>query len=182
LLNDSRVGIHGALDRAFDVVYGELRRLAQQQLRNEKAGHTLPATALVHEAYLKLLGNPAADWSGRAQFFGIASRAMRQVLVDHARRRYAKKRGGEQHRTTLEDRHAAQKMSPEELLALDAAMDRLARINDRLRQIVEYKFFCGFEDPEIAGLLGVSQRTVERDWAKARAWLYKEIYSGSVDR
>jgi RNA polymerase sigma factor (TIGR02999 family) len=182
LLESLRDGDRGALDRAFVIVYRELRRLAQGQLRKEHPGHTLAATALVHEAYLKLVGNPAVQWGGRSHFFSIASRAMRQVLVDHARRRHAHKRGGEQHRTTLDDRHVADQMDPEELLALDSAMDRLAAINDRLRQIVEYRFFCGLDDAEIAQLVGVSPRTVERDWAKARAWLYQEIYPSAPKR
>jgi RNA polymerase sigma factor (TIGR02999 family) len=176
LLAEYRDGNGEALDRAFAVVYAELRRLARAQLRNERKGYTLEATGLVHEAYLRLLGNRVEEWHGRAHFFGIAGRAMRQILVERARRRRAQKRGGEQHKTTLDDRHAAPQMNADELLALDAALDRLAVIDERLRQVVELRFFCGLEDQEIASLFGVSGRTVERDWAKARAWLYRELY------
>ncbi|MGH9628459.1 MAG: sigma-70 family RNA polymerase sigma factor [Bryobacteraceae bacterium] len=181
LLDNFRDGNRGALDEAFAIVYGELRRLAQQHLGNEKPGHTLVATALVHEAYLKLLGNPLHDWHGRAHFFSVASRAMRQILVEYARRRTARKRGGEQHRTTLQDQFPAADMNAEELLALNEGLDRLAGIDDRLRVIVEYRFFGGLTDVEIAELLGVSTRTIERDWVRARAWLYKELYPENPD-
>lgn len=176
LLDEFRDGNRGALDGAFAIVYRELRKLAQQQLRNEKPGHTLVATALVHEAYLKLLGNPPGEWHGRGHFFGLAARAMRQILIDYARRRKAQKRGGTDVETTLPDNHAAGQIDIDELLALDSALDRLQTIDERLRTVVEYRFFCGLDERQIAELLGVSERTIERDWTKARAWLYKELY------
>ena len=176
LFDEFRDGNYAALDKAFGVVYGELRKLAQRQLANEKAGHTLAATALVHEAYLKLLGNPVDEWHGRGHFFSVAARAMRQILVEYARRRHAQKRGGEQHRTTLDERLAVADMNVEDLLALDTALNALGQIDERLRTVVEYRFYCGLDDGEIAQILGVSQRTVERDWAKARAWLYRQLY------
>jgi RNA polymerase sigma factor (TIGR02999 family) len=179
LLDEYRDGNYEALDGAFALVYAELRKLARGQLRNERLGHTLEATGLVHEAYLRLVGNRFEEWHGRAHFFGIAARAMRQILVEHARKRRAQKRGGEQHRTTLDDRHAASQMDADELLALDTALERLSAVDDRLRQVVELRFFCGLEDREIAALFGVSYRTIERDWAKARAWLYRELYPNS---
>lgn len=179
LLDEFRGNQHESTDRVFALVYGELRKLARQQLRHEKAGHTLVATALVHEAFVKLLGNPVNEWHGRGHFFSVAARAMRQILVEYARRRQAQKRGGQQHRTTLDDRYAAAAMDPEELLALDTALERLGELDDRLGKVVEYRFYCGLDDGEIAELLGISQRTVERDWVKARAWLYRELYRGS---
>ena len=176
LLDECRDGNYEALDQAFAVVYAELRKLAYRQLRNERRGHTLEATGLVHEAYLRLVGNPVETWHGRAHFFGVAARAMRQILVEHARKRRARKRGGEQCKTELDDRHAACQMDPDEVLALDGALGRLAGMDRRLAQIVELKFFGGIADREIAAMYGVSERTVERDWAKARAWLYRELY------
>jgi RNA polymerase sigma factor (TIGR02999 family) len=176
LLDDLREGKQGSFDRAFEIVYKELRRLAQQQLGSEKPGHTLLPTALVHEAYIKLVGSPAKEWHGRAHFFGVAARAMRQVLVEHARKRLAGKRGGGCERTVLAEWHAVSEMDPEELLALDAALDRLEKVDGRLREVVECRFYLGLDEEEVARLLGVSTRTVERNWRVARAWLYKEIY------
>lgn len=167
-------GDRGAFDRLFPLVYAELRALAGRQLRGEAVGHTLQATALVHEAYLKLaLPDGAAAWSDRAHFFGIASRAMRQVLVDHARRRRADRRGGGWARTTLSGKPLALDTDPEELLALDAALEGL---EPRQREIVEMRFFGGMTEEEVAAVLGVSDRTVRREWVKARAWLYDALY------
>lgn len=176
LLEDFHAGDTQAFDRAFAIVYAELRRLAQSRLRRERDGHTLPATALVHEAYLKLVGHPSREWQGRAHFFGAAACAIRQVLVEHARRRLAAKRGGGLARTTLDERCAAAGVEAEELLCLNDALDRLGALDPRLKTVVEYRYFCGLEEQEIACLLEVSPRTVERDWVKARAWLYKELY------
>ncbi|MET0397754.1 MAG: sigma-70 family RNA polymerase sigma factor [Longimicrobiaceae bacterium] len=174
LLRAAGDGDRGAFDRLFPLVYAELRALADRQLRGEAVGHTLQATALVHEAYLKLAApDGAAAWSDRAHFFGIASRAMRQVLVDHARRRRADKRGGAWARTTLSDKPLALDTDPEELLALDAALEGL---EPRQREIVEMRFFGGMTEEEVAAALGVSDRTVRREWVKARAWLYDALY------
>ena len=174
LLRAAGDGDRDAFDRLFPLVYAELRALADRQLRGEAVGHTLQATALVHEAYLKLAApDGAAAWSDRAHFFGIASRAMRQVLVDHARRRRADKRGGAWARTTLSDKPLALDTDPEELLALDAALEGL---EPRQREIVEMRFFGGMTEEEVAAVLGVSDRTVRREWVKARAWLYAALY------
>ena len=177
LLRAAGDGDRAAFDRLFPLVYAELRAMAERQLRGEAPGHTLQATALVHEAYLKLaVPDGAAAWSDRAHFFGIASRAMRQVLVDHARRRRAHKRGGAWSRTTLSGKPLSLDTDPEELLALDAALEGL---EPRQREIVEMRFFGGMTEEEVARVLGVSDRTVRREWVKARAWLYDALYPGA---
>jgi RNA polymerase sigma factor (TIGR02999 family) len=172
LLQAVRGGDSQALDRLVPLVYEELRSLAKRQLYGEQPGHTLHATALVHEAYLKLAGSgmPASD---RAHFLAIAARAMRQVLVDHARRRKAVKRGGDMVCTTLTDSGGQVEFRPDELIALDEALEQL---DPRQRQVVEFRFFAGMEEKEIADVLGVSDRTVRREWVKARAWLYRAMY------
>jgi RNA polymerase sigma factor (TIGR02999 family) len=176
LLLEAQSGDRAALNRLLPLVYEELRRVAQRQMRRERPGHTLLTTGLVHEAYLKLVDEAEVEWQGRAHFFGIAARAMRQILVDHARRRGAEKRGGQWRRTTLADERLGLGVPMEELLALDVALDRLDALDSRLREVVEYRFFAGMSEEEIGEVLGVSTRTVRRDWVKARAWLYKELY------
>lgn len=173
LLQAARGGERRALDRLLPLVYDELRGLAERQLSRERAGHTLGATGLVHEAYVKLAAGGTGDASDRAHFLAIAARAMRQVLVDYARRRMAVKRGGGWERTTLGAGQAAVEFNLEEMLALDRALDEL---EPRQREIVEYRFFAGLEEHEIATVLGISERTVRRDWVKARAWLYRSLY------
>jgi RNA polymerase sigma factor (TIGR02999 family) len=176
LLNRARDGDPGAFDRLLPLIYDELRAIARRQLRREQIGHTLQPTALVHDAYLKLVDQTGVEWRDRAHFFSIAARAMRQVLIDYARRRGAEKRGGGVVRTTLSNQELALEVPLEELLALDDALDRLAEVNERLRQVVEFRFFGGMAEEEIAEVLGVSTRTVQRDWLRARAWLYAELY------
>jgi RNA polymerase sigma factor (TIGR02999 family) len=176
LLHRAHAGDAAALERLFPLVYDELRATAGRALAREQAGHTLHATDLVHEAYFKLAGG-ALSVQDRAHFYGVAARAMRQVLVEHARRRLADKRGGGVVHVTLGDRDApAFGGRDEELLALDEALERLGAERPRLRALVEHRFFGGLSEKEIAALLGVSERTVQRDWAHARAWLYKELY------
>jgi RNA polymerase sigma factor (TIGR02999 family) len=171
LLQAAREGTPGALDRLVPMVYDDLRRVAQRQLGYEQAERTLNPTALVHEAYFKLARGGALVATDRAHFLAIAARAMRQVLVDQARERKAAKRGGgEWDRTTLTDGAWAADFRPDELLALEEALQEL---EPRQRQVVEFRFFGGMEDQEIATVLGVSERTVHRDWVKARAWLYR---------
>lgn len=174
LLADLRGGDARAHDELYPLVYGELRRVAQRVLAGERAGHTLQATALVNEAYLKLAQAGGAE--NRLHFIRIAARAMRQVLVDHARRKLAEKRGGDVVHTVVDDKPIGLDARPEELMALDQALERLEEQDPRLRQIVEYRFFGGLTETEMAELLGVTTRTVQRDWAKARAWLYRELY------
>jgi len=134
----------------------------------------------VHELYLKLVDQAQIDWHGRAHFFTIAARAMRQILVDHARKRNAKKRGGDRQRTTLVEHLLASEAKWDDVIALDDALDQLDAVDSRLRQVVEYRFFGGMTEKEIAGVLNVSTRTVQRDWAKARAWLYDVLYAGGA--
>jgi RNA polymerase sigma factor (TIGR02999 family) len=172
LLQAARGGERAALERLVPLVYEDLRRLARSQLGREHGERTLNATALVHEAYLKL-GRSALAAEDRAHFLAIAARAMRQVLVDHARERKAAKRGGGGwERTTLTDGAWVGTFEPDEMLALERALEAL---DPRQRQVVEFRFFGGMEDQEIATVLGVSERTVHRDWVKARAWLYRHF-------
>ena len=172
LLSRVRAGDRDALERLFTLVYDELRRLAEGQLRREAVGHTLQPTALVHEVFLRFADAevPAAD---RRHFIGIAARAMRQVLVDHARKHVAAKRGGGRVRTTLAGEELALELDPVEMLDLDRALESL---DERQRRVVELRFFAGLEEREIGEVLGVTERTVRRDWVKARAWLYAALY------
>ncbi|MCL7978608.1 MAG: ECF-type sigma factor [marine benthic group bacterium] len=180
LLHGARAGDPDALSKAYELIYAELRGIAASRLQREKAGHTLQPTALVNEAYMKLAGSPANDLEDRRHFIGIAARAMRQVLVDHARRRDAAKRGDGVSPATLTGRVIpagdTSGPDPEELLALDAALDRLDEREPRLRRVVELRYFGGLNDSEIGALLGVTRRTVQRDWTRARAWLHAELY------
>jgi RNA polymerase sigma factor (TIGR02999 family) len=155
------------------LVYEDLRRVAHRQLDREGGGHTLQTTALIHEAYLKLAGGGSVNATSRAHFLAIAARAMRQVLVDYARRRKAAKRGGGVISVTLGDQPQPVDASAEDLLALDEALQQL---DPRQRQVIECRFFGGMEEADIAAVLGVSERTVRRDWVKARAWLYQSLY------
>lgn len=156
-------------------VYDELRRLARHYLRREPRGQSLQATALVHEAYLRLLKDEDLSFQNRAHFFGIAARSMRQILVERARARDASKRGGERHRITLDERVAAEGPRDVDLLALDEALGRLAAIDAQQARIVELRFFGGLTNEEAAEALGVSPATIKRAWAVARAWLFREL-------
>lgn len=149
--------------------------MASRHLRSVDGTATLSTTELVHESYLKLQGTSSTDWAGRAHFFGAASRAMRQVLVDFARRRGAIKRGGAVTRVSLGEDDAVLQLELDEILALDEALDRLGAVDERLRQIVELRFFGGFSQREVSELLGVTPRTVERNWLKARLFLLREL-------
>jgi len=173
LLGALRRGEAGALDRLLPVVYDTLRGLARRQLAREHGPRTLDATGLVHEAYLKLSAGGAVDAANRAHFLGVAARAMRQVLVEHARRRNAARRGGDWISTTLTEGLRGAEFDPTELIALNDALDQL---EPRQRQVVECRFFAGMEEHEIATALGLTERTVRRDWVKARAWLYRSLY------
>jgi RNA polymerase sigma factor (TIGR02999 family) len=173
LLQAAGQGESDALERLLPLVYEDLRRLARRQLGYEYVERTLNPTALVHESYLKL-GRAAMAAHDRAHFLAIAARAMRQVLVDRARDRKAAKRGGGVwERTTLTDGAWVGEFDPNDMLALDDALEKL---EPRQRQVVECRFFGGMEEREIAAALGVSERTVHRDWIKARAWLYRYCY------
>jgi RNA polymerase sigma-70 factor (ECF subfamily) len=167
-----------ALDALMPLVYEELRRLAQHYLGREKAGHTLSSTALVHEAYLRLVTQKEVTWQNRAHFFGVASRMMRRILVDHARRHAYAKRGGGAMTLSLDEALAAGKPREMDLVALDDALDTLAKLDERQSRMVELRFFGGLSIEETSEVLGVSAPTVKREWATARAWLYREISRG----
>ena len=175
LLHAAREGQADAMALLIDRVYLELREIAGGYLRHERAGHTLETTALVHEAYFKLVEGRQLHWEDRAHFFGAAARAMRQVLIDYARARNAQKRGGDWRRTTLSGNDPGFSLPLADLLSLNELLDRLDKKNQRLRQIVEMRFFGGMTEDEISAVLDVTPRTVQRDWAKARAWLYNEL-------
>lgn len=168
-------GQPGAFDELMPMVYEDLRRIARRQLRRNQPSHTLDTTGLVHEAYLKLVDQNKAGWRDRGHFFAISSRAMRQILVDFARRRLAAKRGGGQRPASLDENQIAIVEQADWLVALDDALARLAEIDERLPRIVECRFFAGLTEQETAQALDVSLRTVQRDWMRARAWLRTEM-------
>lgn len=158
-------------DELFHLVYDDLRRLARHHLRRERSGHTLNTTALVHESYLKLVDPEGSSWQDRAHFLAVASKAMRHILIDYARRRSAQKRGGDQHRVTLDERLLAVESQAHTLLALDQALTKLSEKDARLGQVVECRYFGGMTVEETAAAVGVSVRTVHRDWERAKAYL-----------
>jgi RNA polymerase sigma factor (TIGR02999 family) len=170
-----RDGQPGALDRLIPLVYDELRRQARRQLRRERVGHTLQPTALVHEAFLRLAGQSQAQWQNRRQFFAVASRVMRRVLVDQARARAASKRGDGLTRVALDDAVATGASPDVDVLALDQALDRLEQLDPRQARVVELRYFGGMSAAEAADAVGLSLATVNRDWAMARAWLFREL-------
>jgi RNA polymerase sigma factor (TIGR02999 family) len=166
-------------DEAFEdllpIVYDELRRIAHNQLRGERDDHTLRTTELVHEAYFKLVDHDSVDWTNRQHFFAVAARAMRQVLIDHARQKTAEKRGGTAPEVPLGEVTLPQEKGPGELIALDDALDRLAHHDERTAKVVECRFFGSYTIQETADVLGISRATVKRDWRAARAWLNREL-------
>lgn len=170
----ARDGDPSAFAQAFAAAYEELRRLARRQLRSLRPGDTLATTALVNEAFLKLVRRPVGC-ADHAHFFALAARAMRQILVDYARERHSQKRGGDRRRTTLEDGAIAVEALVDEMLAIDVALTRLESVDERLARLVEWRFFGGMTEEEIAKAEGVAVRTVRRDWQKARAFLYREL-------
>lgn len=175
ILSQMEGGDPEALDRLLPLVYDDLKTIARRLMRSEREGHTLNPTAVVHEAYMKLSGLERIDWQGRAHFFGVAASAMRRILVSYARSRNAAKRGGGEAAVTLDDRVAAARERPGELLDLDEALERLADIAPRQVRVVECRFFAGMDLDATAVALGVSNATVRRDWTRARAWLNREL-------
>ena len=169
-------GDQAALDELLPLVYDELRRQARRFMRAQPEGHTLQTTALVHEAYLRLIGQSSVEWQGRAHFFGVAAKAMRSILVDHARARSAAKRGGSAGAITLDDAGGiAGPQASVDVLALDEALGRLAELDSRKSRLVELRYFGGLGIDEAAAVLGISPATVKREWTTARAWLRREL-------
>jgi RNA polymerase sigma factor (TIGR02999 family) len=175
LLLEWKRGDPAALDRLLPVVYAELRRIASRRLRRERSGHTLQPTALVHEAYLRLVQAPEVDWRDRAHFFAVAARVMRQVLVDHARTRDAAKRGGGAHKVAIEEVAEPRVSVDVDLLALDQALGRLTDLDPEQARVVELRYFGGLTIEETAEVMNVSPATVKRDWTLAKAWLRREL-------
>ena len=171
-------GDRDAFDRVVDLLYDDLRAIAHRHLRSERPDHTLTTTALVHEAYVELSARTGPVWQGRPQFFALLSRVMRHVLIDYARRRNADKRGGGELCVPLDANTSGAATELVELLALDAALEQLEVRDERLARIVECRFFGGMPEAEVAEALGVSTRTVERDWQRARAYLYTMLSPG----
>lgn len=178
LLQAARDGDRDAFDALFPRVYATLRRIAGARMRAERPDHTLAPTALVHEAYLKLVGLERIQWQNRAQFYAIAAQAMRQILVDHVLARRARKRGGERVRVTLDEAMRVTGPRPQEVLALEHALARMEREDERRAKVVVCRFYGGMEVAETAEALGISEATVKRDWTAARAWLNRELSGG----
>jgi RNA polymerase sigma factor (TIGR02999 family) len=180
LLHRLQGGDEDALDDLMPVVYEELRRIARRHLRGQAPGHTLQTTALVHEAFLRLARGRESGWTDRVHFYAVAATAMRQVLVDHARRRGASKRGGDHERVVLATGDLGIDAQAELMVEIDDALRKLSALDPRLTRVVECRFFAGMSEPETAAALGVTDRTVRRDWVKARAWLHREL-DGTTD-
>ncbi len=175
LLARWRSGERQALDMLMPIVYDELRKLARHYVERERPGHTLQTTALVHEAYVRLVGQSPPEWKCRAHFYGVAARLMRQILVDHARANQAEKRGGGMPKITLAADVAGSYGNDIDVLALDKALHNLAQLNPQQGQIVELRFFSGLTIEDTSEVLGISPASVKRSWTAARAWLYREI-------
>jgi RNA polymerase sigma factor (TIGR02999 family) len=179
LLRRLSAGDKSALNQLMPLVYAELHRLASSYMRRERAGHTLQTTALVHEAYLQLVGQEKAHWENRTQFFAVAAQLMRRILVDHARTHHAAKRGGNLPRLSLDEAIVMARERGADLLAIDELLQRLAAIDPQQARIVELRFFAGLSVEETAHALSISDRTVKRDWAMAKAWLQRELQRSS---
>jgi RNA polymerase sigma-70 factor, ECF subfamily len=175
LLSALTNGEDGAAAKLIPVVYDELRRLAGSYMRRERVDHTLQATALVNEAYLKLIEQRAVNWQSRAHFFGVAAQLMRRILIDYARGHTREKRGGEQKKVSLDEVFLFSEQQADELLAVDDSLNLLAKMDPRQARVVELRFFAGLSVEEAAEALGVSPKTVKRDWSVAKAWLYADL-------
>ena len=163
------------------LVYDELRRIASGYMKRERSGHTLQTTAIVNEAYVRLVGQKAVQWRDRTHFFAVAASVMRHLLVDHARARRRIRRGAGAHRISLDEVAIVSVQKSEEVLALDAALNKLDEIDPRKVKIVELRYFSGLSAKETADALDVSEITVKREWLKAKAWLYRELTQGTID-
>lgn len=184
LLADMRAGHEGARERFVDAVYYELKRMARQHLRGERPGHSVQASALVNELYVRMIGREGAAWENRAHFFSVAASNMRRILIDRARTRKTGKRGGHLNRVDLDENlnvtGDAGDAEAEKLIALDDALTELARMDERQSRIVELRFFAGLTAEATAEAMGLSRRTVMREWAMARAWLYSRIHDSAA--
>jgi RNA polymerase sigma-70 factor (ECF subfamily) len=175
IVNRMVAGNREASEQLFALLYDDFRKLAGMYLKKERPGHTLQPTALVHEAYLKLIDQTRVEWHGRTHFFAVGAQAMRRILVDHARRRKRLKHGGGRFRISLKEGLALSPKRDEDLLAVDEALERLTAVDPRQATIVELRFFGGLNVAEVAEVLGVSKRTVEKEWTMVRAWLRREL-------
>ena len=182
LLADCGDGDQAAFNQLLPLVYDELHRLASNYMSRERPDHTLQTTALVNEAYLRLADQGDARWQDRVHFFAVASKVMRQILIDHARRRTRAKRGGNQTRLSLDEAAILSDERAADLLALDEALSQLASLDPRKSRVVELRFFSGLTIEEVAEVLKVNPKTVARDWAMARAWIHRELASATSDR
>ena len=178
LLTGIQSGDRVSAERLLPIVYDQLRDIAARQMRGEAENNTLQPTALVHEAYLKLVDQSRVDWKGRTHFVAVAAQAMRRILVDHARHRQALKRGGAFQRITLDERLASEWQTDQDLLSLECALEKLSQLDQCQAQIVELRFFGGLQIDEVAEALGMSKRSVEREWTMIRAWLRRELSEG----
>ena len=175
LLAEWREGNQSALDELYPLVYAELHRLARRYMSRERQGHTLQTTALINEAYVRLVDQKNVQWANRSHFFAISAQIMRRILIDHARRHAYAKRGGGAQQVSLEEAAAVTPEHSLELIKLDEALKSLAERDPRRSQVVELRYFGGLNNEEIAGVLHVSENTVTRDWNMARAWLYQQL-------
>ena len=175
LLAEWREGSQSALDELYPLVYDELHRLARRYMSRERKGHTLQTTALINEAYVRLVDQKNVQWANRSHFFAISAQIMRRILIDHARRHAYAKRGGGARQVSLEEAATVVPNKSEELLRLDEALKSLAEMDPRRSQVVELRYFGGLNNEEIAGVLHISENTVTRDWNMARAWLYQQL-------
>jgi len=182
LLNQWAGGDEAAGEKVLPMVYGELRRIAKRSIKRRGPSQTLQTTAVVHEAYLRLVGDRGKQWEHRTHFFGVAAKAMRQILVDYARATSAAKRGGQQRALALDDALVVCNERMPDVVALDDALTALAELHPRQSQVVELRFFGGWSVEETAETLGVSPETVARDWRAAKAWLYRELERRDADK
>jgi RNA polymerase sigma factor (TIGR02999 family) len=182
LLRQVKAGDSDAVSRLLELVYPQLRRIARQRLRQERSGHTLQPTALVNEAYMQLAGQMGKDWQNRSHFYAVAAQSMRRVLVDYAREKKALKRAGDRQQVELDEALAIVSDRLDEILAIDEALQRLAAFDPRGSKVVEMRFFGGMTEEEAAEVLGVTPRTVKRDWNVAKAWLHGELRSPRAAR
>jgi RNA polymerase sigma-70 factor, ECF subfamily len=180
LLAEWRDGNQAALDDLYPLVYDELHRLARRYMSRERKGHTLQTTALINEAYVRLVDQRNVQWANRSHFFAISAQIMRRILIDHARRQTYAKRGGGARQVSLEETAVVVQDDLSEFVRLDEALKSLAELDPRRSQVVELKYFGGLNNDEIAGVLKISKNTVIRDWNMARAWLYRQLAGGAA--